>query len=326
MNLLITGGAGFIGSHLIRHIIDRPEVQKLVNLDALTYAGNLDHLVGIHGQHLKYTFEQVDLRERAAVHQCVRQHQITHVIHLAAESHVDRSIQNATPFMETNVLGTHHLLDACRAAWGNENSGHRFIHVSTDEVYGSLGPSDPPFTEESPLLPNSPYSASKAAADCVVRSYHSTYGFPAIITRSCNNYGPHQHPEKLIPTVLACLRDRRPIPVYGDGRQIREWLHVSDHAEALWQVLLKGRAGEVYNIGSGQEWQNVELVEQLCDLWDEEHPAGTASRVLIDFVIDRPGHDWRYALNVSKITESIGWRPEIGCVKNAWLAGKGKFG
>lgn len=309
MNLLVTGGAGFIGSHLIRHIIDRPEVQRLVNLDALTYAGNLQNLDGIHNHHSKYLFEHVDVRDAAAVAQCVSQHGITDVVHLAAESHVDRSIQNATPFMETNVLGTLNLLDACRTEWGTESAARRFIQVSTDEVYGSLGPDDPPFTEESPLKPNSPYAASKGAADCLVRSYHNTYRFPAIITRSCNNYGPNQHPEKLIPTVLASLRDRRPIPVYGDGQQIREWLHVTDHVDALWQVLLKGRAGEVYNIGSGEEWRNLELIQRLCDLWDKDHETETASRELISFVIDRPGHDWRYAVDKMKITAHLGWTP-----------------
>ncbi|MES2505723.1 MAG: GDP-mannose 4,6-dehydratase, partial [Verrucomicrobiota bacterium] len=254
MNLLITGGAGFIGSNLIRHIIDRPEVSRLINLDTLTYAGNLGNLAGIHGQHPKYAFEQVDLRNASEVHRVVQTHGITRVIHLAAESHVDRSIASAGVFMETNVLGTLNLLDACRSQWGGESQGggHRFIQVSTDEVYGSLGPDEAPFTEDSPLRPNSPYAASKAAADCLVRSYIQTHGFPAIITRCCNNYGPNQHEEKLIPTVLKCLRDHRPIPVYGDGLQVREWIHVTDHAEALWQVLSNGETGEIYNVGSGE--------------------------------------------------------------------------
>jgi dTDP-glucose 4,6-dehydratase len=312
MNLLVTGGAGFIGSHLVRHIIDRTQVKKLVNLDVLTYAGRLENLAGIHANHPKYVFEKVDIRDREEVIRCVRQHQITHVMHLAAESHVDRSIQDAAIFMETNVLGSQHLLDACRASWGTESDAHRFIQVSTDEVYGSLGPKDPPFTEESPLLPNSPYAASKAAADCLVRSYTKTYCFPAIITRCCNNYGANQHPEKLIPTVLACLREQRPIPVYGDGQQIREWIQVTDHVEALWQILHHGRAGEVYNIGSGVEFRNLELIEKLCEQWDAgESTPGLSSKDLIRFIADRPGHDARYAVSTSKLRNLIDWKPEI---------------
>lgn len=319
MNLLITGGAGFIGSNLIRHIIDRPEVIRLVNLDALTYAGNLGNLEGIHGHHLKYAFEQVDLRNAPEVHRVVQTHGITHVIHLAAESHVDRSIASAGVFMETNVLGTLHLLDACRSQWGGEaqGSGHRFIQVSTDEVYGSLAMDEAPFTEDSPLLPNSPYAASKAAADCLVRSYIQTHGFPAIITRCCNNYGPNQHEEKLIPTVLKCLRDRRPIPVYGDGQQMREWIHVTDHAEALWQVLMNGETGEIYNIGTGEERTNLDLVNWLCDAFEAQFPgSGGNSRALVSLVTDRPGHDSRYAVNVSKIKAAVGWDASISLSRN----------
>ncbi|TDU64630.1 dTDP-glucose 4,6-dehydratase [Prosthecobacter fusiformis] len=307
MRLLVTGGAGFIGSNLIRHIIDLPGIDQLINLDALTYAGNLQNLEGIHEIHPKYAFEHVNLTDVDEVERVVRTHAITHVIHLAAESHVDRSIQNASPFMQTNVMGTLHLLDACRAVWKNPES-HRFIQVSTDEVYGSLGPAEAPFTEDSPLQPNSPYAASKAAAECLVRSYVKTYGFPAIITRSCNNYGPNQHPEKLIPTVLTCLRDRCPIPVYGNGQQTREWIHVTDHAEALWQVLEKGVTGEVYNIGTGDEWTNLKLIEHLCDIWDETHQS-SSSRQLISHVTDRPGHDQRYAIDASKIMRVTGCGP-----------------
>lgn len=305
MNLLVTGGAGFIGSNLIRLVIDRSGVDKLINLDALTYAGNLRNLDGIHDTHPRYRFQHADLRDAASVHRIIAEHDITHVIHLAAESHVDRSIQSAGVFMETNVLGTLNLLDACRAHWG-KGKENRFIQVSTDEVYGSLGPEEAPFTEESPLLPNSPYAASKAAADCLVRSYIQTYGFPAIITRCCNNYGPNQHPEKFIPTILNCLRDRKPIPIYGDGQQVREWIHVSDHAEALWQVLQKGQPGEVYNVGSGEECSNQELVETLADMWDEQSdlPKGT-SRVLMNQIVDRLGHDRRYSLNITKFQNCL---------------------
>lgn len=311
MNLLITGGAGFIGSNLIRHIIDRPEVTQLINLDTLTYAGNLGNLEGIHDQHPKYAFEQVDLRNAPEVHRVVQMHGITHVIHLAAESHVDRSIANAGVFMETNVLGTLHLLDACRSQWGGDEQGekHRFIQVSTDEVYGSLGPDEAPFTEDSPLLPNSPYAASKAAADCLVRSYIKTHGFPAIITRCCNNYGPNQHEEKLIPTVLKCLRDRRPIPVYGDGQQMREWIHVTDHAEALWQVLMNGEKGAIYNIGTGEERTNVEVIVQICTVYDAENSQPEQfSFKLMAHIGDRPGHDRRYAVDASKF-QNLSWKP-----------------
>jgi len=310
MNLLVTGGAGFIGSNLIRLIIDRPGIDLLVNLDALTYAGDLKNLEGIHNLHPRYLFEPVDLRNSQAIHDAVVRHRITHVMHLAAESHVDRSIDKADIFMETNVMGTLHLLNACRAYW--KDGEHRFLQVSTDEVYGSLGPNDPPFTQESPLSPNSPYSASKAAADCLVRSYVKTYGFPAVITRCCNNYGPNQHFEKLIPTVLRCLHERRPIPVYGDGQQVREWIHVTDHAEALWCVLQSGRAGNVYNIGGGEELCNLQLIHELCDLMDK-HQSNLegSSRQLIRFVNDRPGHDFRYALNTSRAKDSLNWKPVV---------------
>jgi dTDP-glucose 4,6-dehydratase len=311
MNLLVTGGAGFIGSNLIRLIIDRPRVEKLVNLDALTYAGNLQNLAGIHDQHPRYHFEHVDLRDASEVHRVAQQHDITHVIHLAAESHVDRSIASAGIFMETNVLGTLNLLDACRAQWGDVPSDGlpRFIHVSTDEVYGSLGFEDAPFTEESPLLPNSPYAASKAAADCLVRSYVQTYGYPAAITRCCNNYGPNQYSEKFIPTVLRCLRDSRPIPVYGNGQNVREWIHVEDHAEALWAVLQKGQLGAVYNIGSGEEMPNLDLVRTFCSLADEAKNSCPGHHLkLLSFVSDRPGHDLRYAVDTAKLREQTEWK------------------
>jgi len=319
MNILVTGGAGFIGSHLIRRIVDEPEVDCVVNLDALTYAGNLQNLEGIHDRHPRYAFEHADLRDAERVHQIVAAHDITHVLHLAAESHVDRSIQSSAIFMQTNVLGTLHLLDACRAYWrlGGDN---RFIQVSTDEVYGSLDPDDPPFTEETPLLPNSPYSASKAAADCLVRSYVKTYDFPAIITRCCNNFGPGQHAEKLIPTVLRCLKTRQPIPVYGDGRQIREWIHVSDHVDMLWRALLGGKLGEVYNLGSGVELSNLQLIEHLCDLWDQQTGLEVrSSRQLVTHVQDRPGHDRRYSIDASKFEQAMG-SPQGSCDPDDGLA------
>jgi dTDP-glucose 4,6-dehydratase len=312
MNLLVTGGAGFIGSNLIRHVIDRPEIAKLVNLDCLTYAGHLENLDGIHGVHPRYVFEKVDLRNKDEVLRVVRQHDITHVMHLAAESHVDRSITGPGDFITTNINGTFHLLEACRDAWQNHKSeirNQKFLHVSTDEVFGSLGPAGF-FTETTPYAPNSPYSASKAASDMLVRACHHTYGLPALITNCSNNYGPYQFPEKLIPVVIQSLLARKSIPVYGDGMNVRDWLYVCDHCEALWTVLTKGKPGETYNIGGHSELANLHLVQQLCDLIDEVKPdLGGNSRALITFVPDRPGHDRRYAIDAGKIQRDLGWIP-----------------
>jgi len=276
MRLLVTGGAGFIGSNLIQHIINRPEIKVLVNLDCLTYAGHLANLEPVLG-HAKYVFEEVDLRDKAEVLDVVRTHGITHVLHLAAESHVDRSF--------------------------------RFHHVSTDEVYGSLGPTGH-FTETTPYAPNSPYSASKAASDMLVRAYHHTYGLPTVITNCSNNYGPYQFPEKLIPVVIQSALARKPIPVYGDGLNVRDWLYVCDHAEALWQVLTRGTPGETYNIGGHNEWANLRIVELICDLIDELAPhLGGETRQLITFVKDRLGHDRRYAIDALKLQRELGWSP-----------------
>ena len=309
MRLLVTGGAGFIGSNLIHHIIDRPEIERLVNLDCLTYAGNLETLKAL-ADHQKYQFEKVDIRDKADVRRIVIEHEISHVLHLAAESHVDRSITGPGDFIHTNIVGTFHLLEACRDAWGTDPSGNRFHHVSTDEVYGSLGPTGL-FTEMTPYAPNSPYSASKAASDMLVRAYHHTYGLPVVLTNCSNNYGPYQFPEKLIPVVIQSVLDRRPIPVYGDGMNVRDWLFVRDHAEALWQVLTRGGLGETYNIGGKNEWANLRIVELICDLCDELAPKlGGQSRSLIHFVKDRLGHDRRYAIDASKIESELGWSPE----------------
>jgi dTDP-glucose 4,6-dehydratase len=308
MNLLITGGAGFIGSNLIHHVIDRPEVSKLVNLDCLTYAGRLENLAGVM-KHSKYSFEKVDLRDKNAVLDVVQRHGITHVMHLAAESHVDRSITGPGDFVHTNVVGTFNLLEACRATWQKPETGHRFHHVSTDEVYGSLGATGL-FTETTPYAPNSPYSASKASSDMIVRAYHHTYGMPTVITNCSNNYGPYQFPEKLIPVVIQSVLARKPVPVYGDGMNVRDWLYVRDHAEALWVVLNGGRAGETYNIGGHNEWANLPIVHVICDLIDEMAPQlGGNSRKLITFVKDRPGHDRRYAIDATKIAKELGWVP-----------------
>lgn len=328
MNLLVTGGAGFIGSNLIHQIIEKPEIAKLVNLDCLTYAGNLENLDGIHGTHPRYHFERVDLRDQAEVRRVVREHDITHVMHLAAESHVDRSIAGPADFITTNINGTFHLLEACREHWHTGlaspsntakepqtgswelPAGNRFLHVSTDEVYGSLGPDDPPFTESSPYAPNSPYSASKAASDMLVRSYHQTYGLPTLITHCSNNYGPRQHAEKLIPVVIHSVLAREPIPVYGDGMNVRDWLYVGDHCEALWKVLTLGQPGETYNIGGDTDMANFHLVQLICDLADERSSdSAHDSRCLITFVADRPGHDRRYAIDAGKIQRDLGWRP-----------------
>jgi dTDP-glucose 4,6-dehydratase len=239
----------------------------------------------------------------------VERHQITHVMHLAAESHVDRSISGPGDFVHTNVVGTFNLLEACRAVWGGAGAGRRFHHVSTDEVYGSLGPTGF-FTETTPYAPNSPYSASKASSDMLVRAYQHTYGLPAVITNCSNNYGPYQFPEKLIPVVIQSLLHRRPVPVYGDGLNVRDWLYVRDHAEALWTVLTRGQTGETYNIGGHNEWANLRIVELICDILDELAPQlGGDSRRLITFVKDRPGHDRRYAIDAGKIQRELGWTP-----------------
>ncbi|HXR03810.1 MAG TPA: dTDP-glucose 4,6-dehydratase [Verrucomicrobiae bacterium] len=315
MNLLVTGGAGFIGSNVVHHVIDRPEVTRLVNLDCLTYAGHPENLEKV-SRHPKYAFEKVDLCDKAAVRRVVEQHGITHVMHLAAESHVDRSITGPDDFIHTNVVGTFNLLEACRARWlssestvSSPQSAVRFHHVSTDEVYGSLGPTGF-FTEKTPYAPNSPYSASKAASDMLVRAYHHTYGLPAVITNCSNNYGPYQFPEKLIPVAVQSILARKPVPVYGDGMNVRDWLYVRDHAEALWLVLTRGRDGETYNIGGHNEWANLRIVELICDIVDELKPGpGGNSRKLITFVKDRPGHDRRYAIDANKIKNELGWVP-----------------
>jgi len=313
MNLLITGGAGFIGSNVIHHVIDRPEVAQLINLDCLTYAGHLENLEQV-SRHPKYVFERVDLRDKAAVLRVMERHAITHVMHLAAESHVDRSITGPGDFIQTNVVGTFNLLEACRACWrstpdSQPSTRFRFHHVSTDEVFGSLG-AEGYFTESTPYAPNSPYSASKAASDMLVRAYHHTYGLPTVITNCSNNYGPFQFPEKLIPVVVQSLLARQPVPVYGDGLNVRDWLYVRDHVEALWLTLTRGRDGETYNIGGHNEWPNLRIVELICDIVDELAPRlGGHSRRLITFVKDRLGHDRRYAIDATKIQRELGWTP-----------------
>src|SRR6266404_5510133 len=315
MNLLVTGGAGFIGSNLIQHVVDRLEIDRQVDLDCLTYAGHLVNLEKV-SQHPKYLFEKVDLRDKPAVAKVIERYSVTHVMHLAAESHVDRSISGPGDSIHTNFVGTFNLLEACRAAWLNPSStlnspssSARFHHISTDEVYGSLGPTGY-FTETTPYAPNSPYSASKAASDMLVRAYHHTYGLPIVITNCSNNYGPYQFPEKLIPVVIQSVLQRKPVPVYGDGMNVRDWLYVRDHAEALWLVLTRGEVSETYNIGGHNEWANIRIVEVICDLIDEMAPQlGGSSRKLISFVKDRAGHDRRYAIDATKIQDELGWAP-----------------
>ncbi len=308
--LLVTGGAGFIGSHLVRLLVGRYPEYQIVNLDALTYAGNLANLRDVE-QAPNYRFEHGDITRQDFLRELFEKYRFDGVIHLAAESHVDRSIANPLAFVETNVLGTVCLLNAARDAWKGDFSGKRFYHVSTDEVYGSLGP-EGFFTETTAYDPRSPYSASKAASDHFVRAYWHTFGLPVVLSNCSNNYGPYQFPEKLIPLMLNNIRENRPLPVYGDGLYTRDWLWVQDHAAAIDRVYHRGATGETYNIGGNNEWKNIDLVQQLCDIMDEllQRPAG-ASRQLITFVKDRPGHDRRYAIDASKIRHELGWEPSI---------------
>ena len=308
MTILITGGAGFIGSHLVRRMLRKYPQYHIVNLDLLTYAGNLENLRDVENLP-NYTFVKGSIEDESFLDNLFQQYDFQGVIHLAAESHVDRSIADPMAFIYTNVVGTVRLLHAARKHWKDNMGGKRFYHVSTDEVYGSLGETGF-FTETTPYAPNSPYSASKASSDLLVRAYHHTYGLPTVITNCSNNYGPYQFPEKLIPVVIQSILARKPIPVYGDGMNVRDWLYVGDHCEALWTVLKTGKLGETYNIGGLNEKANLHLVQLMCDLIDEFQPElGGNSRSLITFVTDRPGHDRRYAIDASKIDRELGWRP-----------------
>ncbi len=309
MKLLVTGGAGFIGSAVVRLALTRGHA--VVNVDALTYAACLDNLNDVAGMP-EYAFEHADIRDDKALAQIFTNHQPDAVLHLAAESHVDRSIDGPGAFIDTNVTGTYSLLQAARAYWeahGRQTS-FRFHHVSTDEVYGSLG-TEGYFTEDTPYAPNSPYSASKAASDHLVRAWSETYGLPVLITNCSNNYGHHHFPEKLIPVVILNALAGKPIPVYGTGENVRDWLYVDDHADALLTVLTKGAPGRTYNIGGNAEARNIDLVRQICTLLDELHPTDHPYADLITFVEDRPGHDARYAIDASRIREELGWRPSV---------------
>lgn len=308
--ILITGGAGFIGSHLLLRMVNRYPDYQFINVDALTYAGNLENIRSIE-QAPNYSFRRLDIQDGPAVQALFSEFDINGVIHLAAESHVDRSIANPTAFILTNVLGTVTLLNAAKQHWKDNFAGKLFYHVSTDEVYGSLG-AEGLFRETTPYDPRSPYSASKASSDHFVRAYQHTYGLPIVISNCSNNYGPLQFPEKLIPLMINNLRHQKSLPVYGDGSNVRDWLWVEDHCSAIDLIFHQGRSGETYNIGGNNERTNLELVHSLCDLSDEllERPAGTG-RQLITFVKDRPGHDQRYAIDSSKLQSELGWTPSV---------------
>ena len=312
MTILITGGAGFIGSHFVLDWLKGSD-ETVVNLDALTYAGNLANLASLASD-ARHVFVHGDIGDRALLDQLLSQHQPRAVLHFAAESHVDRSIHGPGAFIHTNVQGTFTLLEATRAYWsalaGDAKTAFRFHHVSTDEVFGSLAPADPAFTEANIYAPNSPYSASKAASDHLVRAWHHTYGLPVLTSHCSNNYGPLHFPEKLIPLMIVNALDGKPLPVYGDGQQIRDWLYVADHCSAIRTIVAKGRPGQTYNIGGFNEIANLEIVRQVCALLDEMRPdaAGPHAR-LIRFVTDRPGHDRRYAIDARKIEQELGWRP-----------------
>lgn len=314
--ILVTGGAGFIGSAVVRHIICDTQ-DTVINLDKLTYAGNLESLVDVSDSE-RYYFEQVDICDRAELDRVFSEHQPDMVMHLAAESHVDRSIDGPAAFIETNVMGTYHLLEAARQYWSNldeaRQSAFRFHHISTDEVYGDLEGTDDLFTETTSYAPSSPYSASKASSDHLVRAWQRTYGLPTLVTNCSNNYGPYHFPEKLIPLMILNALDGKPLPVYGDGMQIRDWLFVEDHARALYKVVNEGEVGETYNIGGHNEKANIEVVKTICALLEElrpDKPAGVESyESLITYVKDRPGHDVRYAIDATKIAQELGWTPE----------------
>lgn len=308
--IIVTGGAGFIGSNLLCHLHDRYSEAEFLNIDKLSYASDLSYLSAIKTSN-RYRFKKLDIVDRDAVRDIIRGFEPDGVFHLAAESHVDNSISGPEPFIQSNVVGTFNLLEECRRFWQQEDGNwkpHRFLHVSTDEVYGELG-DEGAFSEETPYAPNSPYSASKAGSDFIVRSYHRTYGMNVVTTNCSNNFGPHQHDEKLIPTVIRTALNGKEIPVYGKGENVRDWLYVKDHCQALDLVFQQGKKGDTYVIGGNNEWKNIELVKKICDILNEEVGEGPEGdyKNLITFVMDRPGHDFRYAIDASKIKEELGW-------------------
>ena len=316
MNILVTGGCGFIGSNFIRQQLTEgaSPLRKLVNLDLLTYAGNPANLADLASDP-RYVFQKGDIGDEALVARLLEEHDIDAIVNFAAESHVDRSIDSPEPFIQTNVTGTLRLLNAARRHWSQlpdeRREKFRFLHVSTDEVYGTLAPHDPAFSETTPFAPNSPYAASKAASDHLVRAFQHTYGLPTLTTNCSNNYGPYHFPEKLIPLMILNALDGKPLPVYGDGQQIRDWLYVEDHAAAIWLVLQRGRTGETYNVGGLNERANLDVVKTLCALLDAKSPRpdGASYTAQITYVADRPGHDRRYAIDCSKLQSELGWAP-----------------
>lgn len=310
--LLVTGGAGFIGSNFIHYVIENEPDWEVINLDLLTYAGHLENLSNIKNEN--YSFVQGDICDYQLVEKIMVDHQIDIIVHFAAESHVDRSIEGPGVFVQTNIIGTFNLLEAARNVWKVENgySGKRFHHVSTDEVFGMLMKADPAFTENTPYAPNSPYAASKASSDHLVRAYFHTYGLPVTISNCSNNYGPYQYPEKLIPLIILNAINGRALPVYGDGQQIRDWLFVQDHCEAITSVLKNGKVGETYNIGGENQFPNLKIVKEICKLLDDKLPDSPnfPHEKLIKFVQDRPGHDFRYDMNITKIRNELNWSPK----------------
>ncbi len=312
MTILVTGGAGFIGSNFVLDWMGAAG-EPVVNVDKLTYAGNVANLAPLAGD-TRHVFVQADIADQPRIEQLLAEHRPRAIVNFAAESHVDRSIHGAGDFVQTNVVGTFHLLQAALGYWRDtlgRDSSFRFLHVSTDEVYGSLGPDDAAFSETTPYAPNSPYSASKAASDHLVRAWHHTYGMPVLTTNCSNNYGPLQFPEKLIPLMISKALAGEPLPVYGDGKNVRDWLYVGDHCSAIRAVLARGTPGEVYNVGGNSERQNIEVVHTLCRILDELAPAREPYSRLITYVTDRPGHDRRYAIDARKISRELGWEPSV---------------
>ncbi len=312
-NVLITGGAGFIGANFIRYVLAQDPAVKIYNLDVLTYAGSLNNIDNLPDAK-RHVFIQGDICDSQLVSDILQHHAIDTIVHFAAESHVDRSIQGPAPFIQTNIVGTFTLLEAARQYWLLQKKGdasqYRFHHVSTDEVYGSLSAEDSPFNEHTPYAPRSPYSAAKAGSDHLVRAYFHTYHLPITISNCSNNYGPYQHTEKFIPTVIRACQNNQPIPLYGDGTHIRDWLYVEDHCDGIVKILRKGRVGETYNLGGDNQMSNLAVAKQICEVMDACYPQARPHRELIQFVRDRPGHDWRYAIDIQKIVTHLHWKPK----------------